>query len=838
MQSPVPLFFSLRLRTQVISVPHRWLQSVLTFIPKSPTPFILPCLVAILMSFQQDLYSHSVSYIKLNPEIISLPITTTTPSSPTLRIRVVNKETSLPVVGATIRVRNTTIGAVTNSNGIATLKKLPIGILSIMISSVGYSPEFDTIAVAENGISSSKIKNGEMLIGLIESAFATSDVVVTATRNEQLYDDAPVKVSVLTDRIFTATQSATALEGLQFQPGLRVENACQNCGMSGGPRLNGLSGAYSLILIDSRPVFSSLNAVYGLEQFPASMIERVEIVRGGGSALFGAHAVGGVVNIITKEPTENALIATSTLDLIAGRTPDRRHSLSASLVNNDESAGGQLTLLNRQREFYDANGDGFSEITRLQNLSLASKWFYKTSSKGKLTATLNYLTDKRRGGNLFDLAPELTDITEMIHHQVVNSSLSFEQYLGQGADKISVYASATNTNRQSYYGANRDSNAYGTTFNTIAVGGVQYSSVISLQSLGSSLGLAPIGLDSLGDAVLTTGVEIQHDNIDDRMTGYNRYIKQKATLSSWYGQMDWRISSVVSLLAGVRLDKHSLLPTTQINPRLNLHLRLAKDLTLRTTYSTGFRPPAVFDEDLHISLVGGEAQLIRLAPGLNAERSQSISSSIDYSNINAVIPYSISLDGFYTRINGIFTLVDGGVDSAGNRLLTKQNASSATVAGGGIELKLFPIRTLEIQSGVTLQTAFRSESYQWGNTPESTTDILLRTPNFYGYATVIYTPSHVFDISLSGVYTGSMTVPHFAGYITEDRLVETPSFLDATIRASLEVFHSPDIRLNASIINVFNAYQRDFDKGILRDAGFVYGPLRPRTVSFGFSVEL
>lgn len=837
MQFHVVQLFSFFLNTLYIFSTH--LRFVVKAILGFANPHVLLCLFIIFLSVIQESHSATVISIKQSTDKNTLINSTTISTTPVLQCRVLNKETTLPIVGATIRVLHSTIGASTNSNGVATLRKLPLGTSILVVSSVGYSPLYDTITVGDKGkITSSKINNGELLISLKESAFKTSDVVVTATRNEQLYDDSPVKVSILSDRIFTATQSATALEGLQFQPGLRVENACQNCGMSGGPRLNGLNGAYSLILIDSRPVFSSLNAVYGLEQFPSSMIERIEIVRGGGSALFGAHAVGGVVNIITKEPIENSLTATTTLDLISGRVPDRRHSLSASLVNNDETAGGQLTLLNRDREYYDANGDGFSEITRLQNLSLASKWFYKTSSKGKLTATLNYLTDKRRGGNQFNLLPEQTDITEMVNHQVLNGGFSFEQYLGDGADKISVYASATNTNRQSYYGANRNPNAYGNTFNTILVGGVQYSSVIGLNTLGSSLGLSSLGLDSLGDAVFTTGVEIQHDNLDDRMTGYNRYIRQKATLSSWYGQMDWRIGSVVSILAGVRLDKHSLLPITQINPRLNLHLRLAKDFTLRTTYSTGFRPPAVFDEDLHISLVGGEAQLIRLSANLNAERSQSLSSSIDYTNTNALIPYSISLDGFYTRIGGIFTLVDGGVDSAGNRLLTKQNASSATVAGGGIELKLFPIRTIEIQSGITLQTAYRSEAYQWGNTPESTTDILLRTPNLYGYATVIFTPSHEFDIALSGVYTGSMTVPHFAGYIAEDRLVNTPTFLDATIRASLEVFHSPDIRLNASVINVFNAYQRDFDKGILRDAGYVYGPLRPRTVSFGFSVGI
>lgn len=85
---------------------------------------------------------------------------------------------------------------------------------------------------------------------------------------------------------------------MNFQSGLRVETNCGNCGTT-QLRINGLEGQYSQVLLDSRPIFSSLASVYGLEQLPVAMIERVEVIRGGGSALFGANAIGGVVNIIT-----------------------------------------------------------------------------------------------------------------------------------------------------------------------------------------------------------------------------------------------------------------------------------------------------------------------------------------------------------------------------------------------------------------------------------------------------------------------------------------------------------------------------------------------------------
>ena len=102
-------------------------------------------------------------------------------------------------------------------------------------------------------------------------------------------------------KLFETVNSTDLAKSLNFQSGLRVENNCQNCGFQ-QVRINGLDGPYTQILIDSRPIFSALSGVYGLEQIPANMIERVEVMRGGGSALFGSSAIAGTINIITKEP--------------------------------------------------------------------------------------------------------------------------------------------------------------------------------------------------------------------------------------------------------------------------------------------------------------------------------------------------------------------------------------------------------------------------------------------------------------------------------------------------------------------------------------------------------
>lgn len=104
-------------------------------------------------------------------------------------------------------------------------------------------------------------------------------ILLTANRNETARRLAPTLVKVVTPKLFDLTNSHTLSQGLVFQPGVRVKTDCQNCGYS-QVRINGMDGKYTQILIDSRPIFSALAGVYGLEQIPANMIERVEVVRG------------------------------------------------------------------------------------------------------------------------------------------------------------------------------------------------------------------------------------------------------------------------------------------------------------------------------------------------------------------------------------------------------------------------------------------------------------------------------------------------------------------------------------------------------------------------------
>ena len=189
-------------------------------------------------------------------------------------------ENSLPY--ATILIVETGEGTVSNEDGEFRFKKVPAGKYTLRVQLLGYETQEKKVTVSNDF-------TVDVHFLMSDESIMTDEVVVSANRNETSRKVAPVVVNVMNAKLFESVNSTDLAKSLNYQSGLRVENNCQNCGFP-QVRINGLEGPYSQILINSRPVVSALSGVYGLEQIPVNMIERIEVVRGGGSALFGASS--------------------------------------------------------------------------------------------------------------------------------------------------------------------------------------------------------------------------------------------------------------------------------------------------------------------------------------------------------------------------------------------------------------------------------------------------------------------------------------------------------------------------------------------------------------------
>ncbi len=730
---------------------------------------------------------------------------------------VVNKDTQEHLPFVNVIVKGTNKGASTDESGHYFITNLTEGTHVMVVSCIGYKTVKQEFSIK---IGESKELNFEIEM----DSQLMKDVVVSASRVEVNRREAAVVINVLNPKILERVSAANLAEGLNYQPGLRVENTCQNCGTN-QVRINGLEGKYSQILIDSRPVFSALAGVYGLEQIPVSMIDRIEVVRGGGSALFGANAVGGVVNIITREPKKNSLDVAHTAKLIGGKSWDNVSSFNASLVSNDFKAGAYIFGTAHNRHGYDYDSDGFTELSKQKGMNIGTRAFYKFGKGSKLTAEYHSLYEFRRGGDSIDVQPHLCLVAEQAEHHVNGGGLTYDHLSHDLRFHLSVFASLQNINRDTYYGTDRDLNAYGNS--------EDFSSVLGIQASYS------FNRFIFMPSTLVAGVEWATNHLVDEQPAYKRVIDQRADIVSSFLQNEWK-NKMFSLLIGLRADKHSLMKVPVFSPRANVRWAIIPSVTTRLSYSSGFRAPQVFDEDLHIMAVGGEVTLITLSPDLKPEYSHSFSGSVSWERYLGFFDFDLLVEGFYTILKDVFVLRPKGTDDQGNILLERCNGSGAYVGGMNMEAQL-QHSDYVLQIGYTWQQSRYNEPEAWSEDPDVKPESrMLRTPDHYGYISATCPITQLFQTSVSAVYTGPMLVPHLAGYVEKDCLKTTPSFFDVGVKLMYDIplCFATTLQLNGGVQNIFNSYQDDFDKGALRDAGYIYGPIFPRTYFIGMKLSL
>lgn len=784
--------------------------------------FILMCFVFSLLDIQAK---ESVERQKTDANVVG---------------HIIDKKTREHMPYISVSLKGTTIGTTTDATGHYFLKDLPEGKFTIEARFVGYITSSKEILIKKG-------KTLEINFELEESSISLNEVVVSANRNETERRMAPTLVNILNIKTFDRTNSATLSQGLNFQPGVRVETNCQNCGFT-QVRMNGLEGAYSQILIDSRPIFSALTSVYGLDQIPANMIERIEIIRGGGSALFGASAIAGTINIITKEPIRNSAQLTHTITAINGaKSFENNTGFNASLVSDNQKMGIMAFGQKRERSGYDYDGDGFTELPKLLNKTLGFRSFIKTGTYSKLTFEYHNMHEFRRGGDMLDNSPHDTYITEQIETSIDGGGLNYNIFSSDGKHRINLYSSAQLTNRKSYYGggepvsvinasdmSNEDKlnainarlSSYGRTKDVTYILGGQYSYDFD------KLVFMP--------STLTTGLEYNHDALEDQ-SGYRpEAIDQKINIKSAFLQNEWK-NDMWSFLAGVRVDKHSLMKDAVVSPRANIRYNPTKDVNIRVSYGQGFRAPQIFDEDLHVDIAGGEHIIRKNDPNLKEEKSHSFSSSVDWYRQIGTAELNFLVEGFYTILNNPFTSISEEQEN-GSIIKRTVNASGAKVYGVNMESRAAIGTLFDFQLGATIQKSRYDEARKWSN--DDTDDVvaerrMMRTPDVYGYFVATLTPWKTLSTSLTGNYTGSMLLPHEVGYIKKNRTDKSDSFFELGLKVGYEIalYKGSTLEINGGIRNMFNAYQKDFDKGPNRASTYIYGPAMPRNYYAGVKLN-
>lgn len=747
----------------------------------------------------------------------------TTPSQPkkatdaNIYGHIIDLTTGEHIPYATVAIKGTTIGCAADGTGHYKINNIPEGDHILVVTAIGYG-------TVEMPYTAKKGKSEEHNFSLIESVTLVDEVVVSATRNESNRRHTATVVNVSSAKLFEGTASSSLSEAMNFQPGLRVETTCGNCGAP-QLRINGLEGQYSQILLDSRAIFSSLAGVYGLDLMPVAMVERVEVIRGGGSALFGSSAIGGIVNIITKDPLRNTLSLSNTTNIMEDGTPDVNTSLGGAFISDDYKMGAYVFGQIKSRDGYDRNDDGFTDITKLNSRTLGFRAYYKTSTHSRLTAEYHHIHDFRRGGDNLTKAPHMAMLCEQVDHSINGGSIGFS-YFPNMRHKANAYVSAQGIDRSSYFGADMNPDAYGTTSDLTMVGGGQYT-------FSYKAGLP---------AELTAGVEYNYNSLNDYYIATERLIDQSTHVVGLFAQNEWK-SEKFNALIGFRLDKHNMISKPIFSPRVTLRYSPIDDLGLRASYSSGYRAPQAYNEDLHIDALNHTVSMIRLSKDLRPEYSHSVSLSADYYRTFGRVQANVLVEGFYTMLDDVFTLEKVGVDN-GVIINERRNGSGAHIGGVTMEGKVGIPNIFDIQLGYTYQKSMYVEPEQWSDSVKAQRK-MFRSPEHYGYFNSNFYITKNFDASLFGTFTGPMLVQHASftdifGVEHPDSEVMTESFFDLGFKLDY-TFRITDVislELSAGIKNVFDAYQRDLDLGAGRDSAYVYGPSLPRTYFFGVKLFL
>jgi outer membrane receptor for ferrienterochelin and colicins len=515
--------------------------------------------------------------------IVVVCLATTSVTAQTISGKIESKNTGEPLAGAVIAGGGKQV--LSGRDGRFTINHN--GSSSLIISMVGYKR--DTIEVA--GISSELVVSMQPLPGQLE------DVVVTGTMKAVQKTASPVPVEVYTPQFFRRNPTPTIFDALQLVNGVRPQLNCNVCN-TGDIHINGLEGPYTMVLIDGMPIVSSLSSVYGLSGIPNSLVERIEIVKGPASSLYGSEAIGGLINVITKNPAKAPKLAAD-----FSTTSWGEYSLDAGVKYKPFKKTNALLGVNyfNFSNRYDKNKDNFTDVTLQHRISVFNKINFERKNNRQANIAARYIYEDRWGGDM-------------------RWSKEF-----RGGD--SIYGESIYTARYELIGNYqlplKENFLFSWSFNSHSQRSV-YG--VSRYDALQQVGFGQLTWDkAMGKHDLLAGAVLRHTYYDDNTTATFDTLKtsnhpENTGLPGVFLQDEITLNAQQKLLLGARWDYHPVHKHI-FTPRIAWKISATSNDIIRVNAGTGFRVVNLFTED-HAALTGARAVVI--AEALKPERSYNV----------------------------------------------------------------------------------------------------------------------------------------------------------------------------------------------------------------------
>jgi iron complex outermembrane receptor protein len=700
-----------------------------------------------------------------------------------------DSETREPVIGATVRLVGTSFGTSTSLDGRMILTGVLMGNHTLRISHVAYQTVKLDIAVAAN-----ETTQVEILLSAVE--IEESEVVVTGTRTMHSIADVPVRIEAIPQEEIEEkalmTPSSVAML-LNEATGARVQTTSSTSGAL-NLRIQGLSGRYTQILIDGIPSFGGLAGGFGLTQLVPLNLRQVEIVKGAGSALYGADAIAGTVNFITREPREE-FEATAVLN----GTTQKGFDAGAFVGEKSRDFGYTIFASTNTQQRYDVDGDNFSDVPGYDRFAVAPKIIYRVNKDLRVTANLGYLSEERIGGVANasrvpsgSAAPYLEQITSTRWdisaqvHWTTNETSSFQvKIANMHLVRDALFGKAP------FY----------------AIQDVLYGEAQFVAELGSHTILA--------------GAVISSDELNDRTPGSRTPTSYSFNVPGLLLQDEIRFSEQYTLLLSGRADFHNRFGTF-LTPRGSFMYRATSELTLRLGVGGGFKAPTVFveeSEELGYSNV-------RTMSGVRAEDARSTSFDVNWRTTIGPVVVTANCALYATWIDDALLADD---DSLIQQAIFLRNATGPTFTRGGETLVKLVYDNFKLTLGYTYTYATQEDG---GRTEE----LDLNPRHSFGGVAVWENREAGWKVGWETYWTGKQQLKR------NPFRSQSPSYWNTGMIVEKSF---GQIRIFINFENIFDTRQTHFERIVngSPEAGLfnrlpIYTPLEGRVVNGGIRIVL
>lgn len=737
-----------------------------------------------------------------------LPLVPVFGQQPTVGGRVLDAASGEPLAFASVVCEKIGAAVLTDTAGFFALK-IPENAseLALKISMLGFEAKNWTLRLGQKAAE----------IRLEPAAGSLREVVVSGTMKEMRKSDSPVPVEVFTPKFFLRNPTPSLFDAVQMVNGVRPQLQCNVCN-TGDIHINGMEGPYTIVLIDGMPIVSGLSTVYGLSGIPNSVLQRLEVVKGPAAALYGSEAMGGLINVITKDPAPRPelrldLNATSYGELAADAAGTLDFGKASTLLSGSFFNFGQR---------FDLNDDNFTDVTLQKRLSVFNKWRIQRPENRAASFGFRYLWEDRWGGEM-DYEPRWRG-TDSIYGESISTrrwEITGNYQLPIRRQKVLFSFSLNRHQQDSYYGT------------------VPY---LADQRIGFGQLTWERRVGRRHDLLFGTGLRRTFYDDNTPVTA-SPNSTENAPQNTWlpgvFVQDEWRLHPRWLLLTGLRYD-HENRHGHIISPRLNLKFSPNAENTLRLSAGSGFRVVNVFSED-HAALTGGRTVVFTEA--LDPERTWN--ANLNFTRFQSPPSGFVNLDAtvFYTRF---FNKIVADYDTDPEKIIYANLDGFAENMGFSLNSDWNFTNGLKTAAGFTLMDVGLVEGGErvWQ----------IQTPRFTAnWSANFFVEKWGLTLDYNGHLYSPMRLPVFPN---DPRPERSPWFSVHNVQATKRLKNN-DLEMYAGVKNLFNFYPRGevilrahdpFDKkahdpvdnplGLTFDPSYNYAPIQGLRVFVGVRAVL